>query len=135
MNVGVGYRNIYGTDINASFDPVYQTVRGSATVPIGDARNGLFVEATGGYNAGSRQPEGFIGVRKRNLSRDRTIAEQQLGLNDPNRDAYSYGVHLNRPQGPATGMPSSMGMPPMGMPPMGMPPGGVQRQPYQMISR
>jgi hypothetical protein len=130
MNVGAGYRNIHGTDINASFDPVYQTVRGSATVPIGDSRNGLYVEATGSYNTGTRQPEGFIGVRKRNLSKDPAIAAQQLGLDDPNRDAYSYGVHLNKPQGPAMGMPPSMGMPPMGIPP-----GGIQRQPYQMISR
>ena len=129
MNIGAGYRNIYGTDVNASFDPVYGTLRGSATIPVGDARNGLYFEASGGYNTGSRQPEGFIGVRKRNLSQDPATAAQQLGLTDPNRDAYSYGIHLNRPQGPSTGMP------PMGMPPTGMPPGGMQMQPYQMISR
>jgi hypothetical protein len=129
MNVGAGYKNIYGTDINASFDPVYGTISGNATVPVGDARNGLYFEASGRYNAGTRQPEGFIGVRKRNVSKDPGIAAQQLGLDDPNRDAYSYGVHLNKPQGP------SMGMPPMGMPPMGMPPGGMQQMPYQMISR
>jgi hypothetical protein len=129
MNIGAGYRNIYGTDINASFDPVYGTVRGSATIPVGDARNGFYFEASGGYNTGTRQPEGFIGVRKRNLSKDKGIAEQQMGLTDPNRDAYSYGIHLNKPQSP------SMGMPFMGMPSMGMPPGGLQMQPYQMIGR
>jgi hypothetical protein len=133
MNIGVGYRNIYGTDVNASIDPVTQSIRGSATVPVGDARNGLYVEASGGYNANTRQPEGFIGFRKRNVSKDPATAALQLGLNDPNRDAYSYGLHLNRP--PA-GMP--MGMPmgmPTGMPPMGMPPGAVQQPPYQTISR
>jgi hypothetical protein len=128
MNIGAGYKNIYGTDINASFDPVYGTLRGSATIPVGDARNGLYFEASGGYNTRSKQPEGFIGVKKRNFP-DPETAEHQLGLTDPNRYRYSYGIHLNKPQGPSTGMPS------MGMPPMGMPPGGMQMPPYQMISR
>lgn len=129
MNIGVGYSNVYGTDINASVDPVTQSIRGSATIPVGDARNGLYVEASGGYNANTRQPEGFIGFRKRNVSKDPATAALQLGLNDPNRDAYSYGLHLNRP--PA-GMPMGMNT---GMPSMGMPPGAMQQPPYQVISR
>lgn len=129
MNIGVGYSNIYGTDFSASVDPVTQSIRGSATVPVGDARNGLYVEASGGYNVNTRQPDGFIGFRKRNVSKDPATAALQLGLNDPNQDAYSYGLHLNRP--PA-GMP--MGVP-TGMPPMGMPPGAMQAPPYQAVSR
>jgi len=134
LNVGVGYSNVYGTDINASVDPTTQSIRGSATIPIGDARNALYLEASGAYNANTRQPEGFLGFRKRNVSSDPSTAALQLGLDDPNRDKYSYGVNLNKqPSGmPPMGMPP-MGMPPMGMPPMGMPPMGMP--PYQQISR
>ena len=130
LNLGIGYSNVYGTDINASVDPTTQSIRGSATIPIGDARNALYLEASGAYNANTRQPEGFLGFRKRNVSNDPSTAALQLGLNDPNRDKYSYGVHLNKqppgmqlmgmPMGMPTGMPP-MGMP-TGMPPMGMPP-------------
>ena len=131
LNLGIGYSNIYGTDINASIDPTTQSIRGSATIPIGDARRGLYLEASGAYNANTRQPEGFLGFRKRNVSNDPGTAALELGLNDPNRDKYSYGVHLNKqPTGmPMMGMPMGMptGMPPLGMPPIGMPP-------YQQIS-
>ena len=84
------------------------------------------------FNVNTRQPEGFLGFRKRNVSNDPGTAALQLGLNDPNRDKYSYGVHLNKqpPGMPMMGMPIGMpmGMPPMGMPPIGMPP-------YQQVSR
>jgi hypothetical protein len=129
LNVGVGYSNVYGTDINASVDPTTQSIRGSATIPIGDARNALYLEASGAYNANTRQPEGFLGFRKRNVSNDPNTAALQLGLNDPNRDKYSYGVSLNK---------QPQGMPPMGMPPMGMPPRGMspmEISPYQQINR
>ena len=127
LNVGIGYNNVYGTDINASFDPTTQSIRGSATIPIGDARRGLYLEASGAYNTNTRQPEGFFGFRKRNVSDDPGTAALQLGLNDPNRDKFSYGVNLNK---------QPKGMPMMGMPMMGMPggmPGGMP--PYQTISR
>ena len=80
------------------------------------------------FNVNTRQPEGFLGFRKRNVSNDPGTAALQLGLNDPNRDKYSYGVHLNKqpPGMPMMGMP--IGMPPMSMPPIGMPP-------YQQVSR
>jgi hypothetical protein len=130
LNLGIGYSNVYGTDINASVDPTTQSIRGSATIPIGDARNALYLEASGAYNANTRQPEGFLGFRKRNVSSDPSTAALQLGLDDPNRDKYSYGVHLNKqpPQMPMMGMPTGMptGMP-MGMP-MGMPTTQLQPQ-------
>ena len=132
LNVGIGYSNVYGTDINASIDPTTQAIRGSATIPIGDARRGLYLEATGAYNANTRQPEGFLGFRKRNVSNDPGTAALELGLNNPNRDKYSYGVNLNKQP---TGMPM-MGMPMMGMPggmPGGMP--HMEMPPYQTISR
>ena len=124
LNVGVGYSNVYGTDINASVDPTTQSIRGSATIPIGDARNALYLEASGAYNANTRQPEGFFGFRKRNVSNDPNTAALQLGLNDPNRDKYSYGVNLNK---------QPQGMPIRGMPPMGIPP--IEISPYQQINR
>ena len=121
LNLGIGYSNIYGTDINASIDPTTQSIRGSATIPIGDARRGLYLEASGAYNANTRQPEGFLGFRKRNVSNDPGTAALELGLNDPNRDKYVYGVNLNKqPTGmPIMGTPG--GMPTTGMPMMGAP--------------
>jgi hypothetical protein len=108
MRVGAGYRNMYGTDVGMSYDPTTQTVEGRAVIPVGDARRGLMFEARGGYDGRSQAPSGFVGFRKKNVSSDPGIAAQQLGLNDPNRDKYSYGVSLNEGMG---GMGGGMGMP------------------------
>jgi hypothetical protein len=115
MRLGAGYRNMYGTDVGVSFDPTTQSVEGRAVIPVGDARRGLMFEARGGYDGRTQAPSGFVGFRKKNVSSDPGIAAQQLGLNDPNRDKYSYGVSLN--EGPG-GMSGGM-MPgfPGGMPP------------------
>jgi hypothetical protein len=113
MNVGIGYDNIYGTDINASFDPTTRTINARAAFPLGKAQGGLSLEASGSYNTDTRQPEAYIGVRKRNAPPEVIEAE----FNDPNRDKYAYGLSLNKqPKNrPMTSMP------PMGRPSMDMP--------------
>lgn len=116
LKLEAGYRNVYGTDVGVSFDPTTQDLEGRAVIPVGDARRGLTFEARGGYNGATQAPSGFVGFRKKNVSADPATAAQQLGLNDPNRDKYSYGVSLN-------GGPGGMNGPMMPGLPGGMPPG------------
>lgn len=108
MNVGAGYRNIYGTAANLSGDPLRKTVGLDLNVPVGEAERGLSVNARFGYDAGTQTPSGFIGFSKKNLSKDRETARAQLGLDDSNRNKYEYGLTLNQPNrfaGEALGIP------------------------------
>lgn len=124
---------MYGTNVGMSVDPMNRNVEGNITIPIGDTRSGLSFNAVGSYGAAG--PSGFVGFTKRNLSPDKNLAEQQLGLNDPNRDKYGYGFTVNDPRftqprmaGDALGLPQ--GLLPVPNTPYGPP---DNREPYQQI--
>jgi len=98
MNVGVGYRNIYGTDVNVSVDPLRKEAELNLTFPVGPAERGRFVNAGFGYNAQTRAPSGYIRFGKRNVSENPKEARAQLGLDNPNRNEYDWGFTYNQPR-------------------------------------
>lgn len=53
------YSNMYGTDINAKYNPTTGEISASADVPIGPAENGYRVGVEGGYTPGVMDQDGF----------------------------------------------------------------------------
>jgi hypothetical protein len=57
--IKAGYRNIYGTDINATYNPTTGAISGGATIPIGAAEKGYKVGVEGSYNPGLMDAQGI----------------------------------------------------------------------------
>jgi len=127
MNLGVGYRNQYGTKAYVGFDPTTGTIDAHGAIPIGDARHGLTVDGRAGYDP-NQGFSGFLGVSKKNLPQDLQQAGQVLGIDRPGGEKYSLGVSLNDPRysgSPAFGAGGAM------MPSMAPPPGSYGPAPQQ----
>ena len=57
--IKAGYRNIYGTDVNATYNPTTGAVGAEATIPIGKAENGYRIGVEGSYNPGLMDSDGI----------------------------------------------------------------------------
>ena len=57
--IKAGYRNIYGTNINATYNPTTGAVSGGATIPIGAAEKGYKIGVEGSYDPGLMDAQGL----------------------------------------------------------------------------
>ena len=57
--IKAGYRNIYGTNVHAIYNPTTGAVSGGATIPIGAAEKGYKIGVEGSYNPGLMDAQGL----------------------------------------------------------------------------
>jgi hypothetical protein len=57
--IKAGYRNIYGTNINATYNPTTGAISGGATIPIGAAEKGYKIGVEGSYQPGLMDAQGL----------------------------------------------------------------------------
>lgn len=59
LDIGVDYRNNYGTKVGAKYNPTTGAISGDATIPIGAAENGYRIGVEGSYSPGIMQSDGL----------------------------------------------------------------------------
>lgn len=90
------YSNIYGTNVNARYNPTTGALSGGATVPIGAAEQGYRFGIEGSYSPGIMQydgltpPPGYSGMIK--FSRTNPIDPKTFET--PGRERYSFGLGI-----------------------------------------
>ena len=132
LPIKAGYRNIYGTNIGATYNPTTGGIKGNATIPIGPAERGYKIGVEGYYNPGQKDyqgitpPAGYGGM----IRFSRTNPVDPKVFEAPGAEKYSIELGIDGkprrvpPHMPMLGGPMPMPMP--GPPGMGGPmmPGG-----------
>lgn len=90
------YRNIYGTNVNATYNPTTGSLQGGATIPIGAAEKGFRLGVEGSYQPGVMDfegvtpPPGYSGMIR--FSKNNRIDPRTYEA--PGAEKYSFGVGL-----------------------------------------
>jgi hypothetical protein len=119
--IKAGYRNIYGTNIGATYNPTTGGIKGNATIPIGPAEKGYKIGVEGYYNPGQKDyqgitpPPGYGGM----IRFSKTNPVDPRVFEQPGAEKYSIELGIDGkprrvpPQMPMLGGPMPM---PMSMP-------------------
>lgn len=95
--IKAGYRNIYGTNINATYNPTTGAVSGGATIPIGAAEKGYKIGVEGSYQPGLMDaqgltpPAGYSGM----LRFSRTNPIDPKVFEQPGAEKYAIELGVN----------------------------------------